>query len=91
MKRLMAELGDHFIGLWRYRVYGERRYYICTFEINGDYYDSRQRVTPEAALREALKTLEAERRKRENRARAAGSTTLLRQVRERSRKKTTSR
>jgi hypothetical protein len=66
MKRLMAELGDHFIGLWRYRVYGERRYYICTFEIEGDYYDSRQRVTPEAAL----KTLKAERKKRENRSRA---------------------
>jgi hypothetical protein len=70
MKRLMAELGDHFIGLWRYRVYGERRYYICTFEINGDYYDSRQRVTPEGALREALKTLKAERKTREKKNRA---------------------
>ncbi|HKQ56106.1 MAG TPA: hypothetical protein VJT12_09475 [Methyloceanibacter sp.] len=70
MKRLMEQLGNHFIGLWRYRVYGERRYYICTFEINGDYFDSRQRVTPEAALREALKTLEAERKKRGSKDRA---------------------
>ena len=74
MKRLMAELGDHFIGLWRYRVYGETRYARghkaqYTFEINGDYFDSRQRVTPEAALSEALKTLKAERKKRENRNR----------------------
>src|SRR5262245_34245308 len=73
MKRLLAELGDHFIGLWRYRVYGERRYYVCTFEINGAYYDSHQRVTPEAALREALKTLKAERRKRENKNRAGAA------------------
>jgi hypothetical protein len=44
MEKLMAVLGDNFVGLWRYRIYRQRRYYVCTV-INGDYYDSDRRTT----------------------------------------------
>jgi len=64
MEKLMAALGDNFVGLWRYRIYRQRRYYVCTVIIDGDYYDSDRRTTPKAALREALRTLRAAQKKR---------------------------
>jgi hypothetical protein len=55
--KLLQQLGDHFIGLWRYNVYGERRYWVCTICVHGEYFDSDQRTSPTAALREANRVL----------------------------------
>lgn len=60
MEKLLASLGDHFIGLWRYRLRAERRYYVCTVHVNGHYFDSGQKTTIEGALREGIRVVKAE-------------------------------
>jgi hypothetical protein len=56
VSRLLSKLGDNFIGLWRFRVYGSRRRWCVTFQVEGHYYDTYGKVTPEAALADALRT-----------------------------------
>jgi hypothetical protein len=57
-KDLLAQLGDNFIGLWRFRVYGQRRLWCVTLQVNGYYYDTYGKATPEGALAEAIKIRE---------------------------------
>jgi hypothetical protein len=54
MKALLAELGDHFIGLWRFRVKGQRRLWCVTLHHNGYYYDTLGKSTPELALKDGI-------------------------------------
>jgi hypothetical protein len=39
-------------------VYGQRRLWCVTFHVNGDYYDTYGKATPESALAEAIKIRE---------------------------------
>jgi len=57
VKRQLDKLGDHFIGLWRFRIKGQRRLWCATLHIDGYYYDTWGKRTPEAALQAAYKTL----------------------------------
>lgn len=54
MEKLLAQLGDNFIGLWRFRVYGQRRFWCVTLHVNGYYYDTSGKATPELALKNAI-------------------------------------
>ncbi|MBN8919264.1 MAG: hypothetical protein J0H62_00835 [Rhizobiales bacterium] len=56
VSKLIGELGENFIGLWRFRVYGKRRSWCVTLHVGGDYYDTMARATPELALADAIKT-----------------------------------
>ena len=40
-ERLLEQLGDHLIGLWRFRIYGVRRLWCVTLHVNGYYFDMR--------------------------------------------------
>src|SRR5262245_33576367 len=52
---LLDKLGDNFIGLWRFRVYGTRGLWCVTLHHNGYYYDTYGKATPELALAEAIR------------------------------------
>jgi len=54
----LEPLGDHFIGLWRFRLYGRPRLWSITFHINGYYYDTYPKRTVALAVRDALKIIE---------------------------------
>jgi hypothetical protein len=54
-KDLLSELGDNFIGLWRFRVYGQKRLWCVTLHVNGYYYDTHGKATPELAIAAAIK------------------------------------
>jgi hypothetical protein len=56
LPKLLDQLGENFIGLWRFRVYGKRRSWCVTLHVAGDYYDTLARATPELALKDAIKT-----------------------------------
>jgi hypothetical protein len=53
---LLATLGDNFIGLWRFRVFGKRRSWCVTLQVDGNYYDTLPRANAELALKDAIKT-----------------------------------
>ncbi len=57
MKRQLDKLGDHFIGLWRFRIKGQPRLWCVTLHIDGYYYDTWGKRTPKAALQAAYQTL----------------------------------
>jgi hypothetical protein len=56
---LIKSLGQHFIGLWCFRVYGQPRKYAVTLNVGGNYYDTLPKRTRAAALREAWRVLRA--------------------------------
>jgi len=67
--KLFEQLGDSFIGLWRYRLRGEQRYFVCTVldKETGDYIDSGYKKTIEGALEEGLRELARPKSKRRRR------------------------
>jgi hypothetical protein len=57
-ERLLEKIGDHFIGLWRFRIYGVRRLWCVTLHVNGYYFDTRGKPTINEALKAAIKVVE---------------------------------
>ena len=64
LPHLLRALGDNFIGLWRFRVYGEQRRWCVTLHVNGYYYDTKGKATAALALRDAIRTLDKIARKK---------------------------
>jgi len=62
-ERLLEKLGDHFIGLWRFRIYGVRRLWCVTLHVNGYYFDTRGKPTISEALKAAIKVVEKAKKK----------------------------
>ena len=58
LKDHLDKLGDHFIGLWRFRVKGQPRQWCVTFHYDGHYYDTWAKRTPVAALKDAYRILQ---------------------------------
>ncbi len=58
MEKLIEKLGDHFIGLWTYRLaHRKKRTWAVTIHFHGNYYDVIEKKTPEEAIKEAIRTL----------------------------------
>jgi hypothetical protein len=62
-ERLLEQLGDHFIGLWRFRIYGVRRLWCVTLHVNGYYFDTRGKPTISEALKAAIKVVQKAKKK----------------------------
>jgi len=45
-----ARIGDYLVGLWRFRVRGQKPKWCCTYVFDGFYYDTLGDETKEAAL-----------------------------------------
>jgi len=54
----LTPLGEHFIGLWCFRTFGEPRTYAVTLNVRGDYYDTTPQATMQAAVDEAARVLQ---------------------------------
>jgi hypothetical protein len=59
-ERLLEQLGDHFIGLWRFRV---RRLWCVSLHVHGYYFDTRGKPTISEALKAAIKVVEKAKKK----------------------------
>ena len=50
LKDLMDKVQNELVGLWKFRVPGKKQTWCTTFYVNGNYYDTYGKLTPEAAL-----------------------------------------
>jgi len=57
MKKLFDDLGENFVGLWKFNEYGKQKLYSVTLNVEGYYWDTGHHKTPEKALIEASKVL----------------------------------
>ena len=58
MKRLIQQLGEHFVGLWIYKPYGRRRSWVVTFrDAHGEYWETDLFGAPERALAQAISVI----------------------------------
>jgi len=56
---------EHLVGLWRFRVRGQKPKWCCTYVFDGCYYDTTGDETKDKALDNAHRNLTALRRRRE--------------------------
>lgn len=58
MEGYLESLGENFVGLWRYKKYGEPSNWCVTIRYNGDSWDLDEESTIEEAFESAIKLLE---------------------------------
>jgi hypothetical protein len=57
LTQLMRLVQEELVGLWKFRVPGKKQTWCTTFYVNGNYYDTYGKLTPEAALESCHKEI----------------------------------
>ena len=57
MPKKIEDLGDYFIGLWKFHEYGKKRYFSITLNLGGYYYDTGHFNTINECIVKAKKTI----------------------------------